>query len=472
MQEREPQMSLPKGGPSGQQGGGSVPLERSGFNSPDWAVQVVLAAMIAAPQRQLMSLIQEKFPGREVDFYARVLKAAREIIEKLTDGLDRPTDTDPSPTLLDRLSFSWRFLRQGDVLVWKLKKAEIPQQSGVQHAAAAFRSILPLPLQEPLLTALLTWLRLGPDARYLFHYWSFRRAKSPSKLPIPFGDVLKTGDRDLLRTIIWWCLRARREVYVEVRPNEPVRIEFAFVVEQILEDLKGWCGPEIEQHPDITGEIERELNEWLTYSRLEVPLEDSGPDSGLNPEIAKAFVKQNELTTKLHIHRADGGHKPDERVRQLEASIRQYADENRTLEERVRILEASARGITSAPMEPEPEVGVFTELREVLKTIDTKYAFDTLNAVQMGENTHLTLRSFVSHLFYALRKRGFSEYPKEEQFILTYEASGLYDCDGFEVPPSGSTPVKVTRRGWALNLRGRWLPVRRARVTAVEPQQK
>jgi hypothetical protein len=331
--------------------------------------------------------------------------------------------------------------------------------------------ILHIPLQEPLLTALLAKLRLGPHAQYLFHYWWFRRAKAPARLPAPFGDIARTRDHDLLKTLVWWCLRRRREKYVEIRPNEPVRIAFPFVVDQVLKDLKGWCGPEIEQVPDVTGEVERELNEWLAYSRLELPLEDSAPDIGLDPEIAKAFVKHNVLTTKLHIHRPEGGSRSDERARQLEATIREYADENRSLEERIRVLEASTPVRTSAPVESGSEVGVFSELREVLKTIDTKYSFDALNAVQVAEDTHLTLRSFVSHLFYALRKRGFSEYPKEERFTLTYEASGLYDCDGFEVPPSGSTPVKVTRKGWALNARGRWLPVRRARVVAIAAEQ-
>ena len=182
-------------------------------------------------------------------------------------------------------------------------------------------------------------------------------------------------------------------------------------------------------------------------------------------------MKHNELTTKLHIHRINTGAEPDRRVQQLEATIRQYADENRALEERLRILEASPVQRSSPPIEAESDNAAFTELREVLKTIDAKYAFDTLSAVQLGEDTHLTLRSFASHLFYALRKRGFSEYPKEDRFTLTYEASGLYDCEGFEIPPGKSALVKVTRKGWALKARGGWLPVRRARVSPLPSEQ-
>jgi hypothetical protein len=288
----------------------------------------------------------------------------------------------------------------------------------------------------------------------------FRKAKSPNLLLPPFGNIAKHSDADRLRTLIWWCIRARREEYIEVRPKEPVRIEFAFVIEKVVEDLKGWCGTEIEQLSDLTGEVERELNAWLSYSRLEPSSDDNAAD-GIDPELAKAFIKHNELTTKLLILRAPGQPEQDEKISQLEALVRQYAAENRALEEIVGSLKNAS---PVASIDSSVAVDSLSELREVLKTIDTKYSFDTLNSVQLGEQTHLTLRSFVSHLFYALRKKGLSEYPKDEEFDLTYEASGLYDCDGFEVQPSGMVQVKVTRRGWALNSRGKWLPIRRARV--------
>ena len=469
----DPQLRSLKDAPSGHQAVVPVSPESTRLDSPDLATQAALAAMIAAPDRQLMALIQEKYSGRDLAFHAIVLGTAKELIAQLTDSpLHKSQGVDSSPTLVDRLSFAWRFLYKGDVLLRKLKQDDIPRYSGVQLAQAAFQEILPVPLQEPLLMTLIEWLRLGTDACDLVHYWSFLRSKRPSKLRAPFGDVANAGNRHLLRTLIWWCLRSRREVYIEVPPDEPVRIEFAFVVEQVLKELKGWCGVEIEQVPNLAGEVESEFNWWLRYSRLETTMEDSGSDAAFDPEIVKAFVKQNGLKTKLHIHRTDADTQVDERVLQLQATIRQYAEENRALEERVRHLEASTPTTSPTSMQPESQAVAFTELREVLKTIDTKYAFDTLNDVSSGEGTNLTLRSFVSHLFYALRKRGFSEYPKEDEFTLSYEASGLYDCDGFEVPPSGNVPVKVIRKGWALNARGRWLPIRRARVAPMDPPSR
>jgi hypothetical protein len=455
--------------------GGSAELQRanpalnksSGNESPAWAAQLALAAMMSSPERPLLALIQETFPTRDTKFYGDVIGLARVGIGELIEGLHKSTATEPAPILLDRLSFTWRILRQADALVWKSKK---PQPTDPSLVGAAFLDILPRPLQQlqqPLLDALVKWLRLGPNGSHFYHYWCFRRAKEPTLLPDPFAHLAQTKDIELLRTVIWWCLRGRREEFIEAPQNENVRVEYEFVVEEVLKDLKGWCGREIERFHGINGEVERELDAWLKYSHLD-------PSSGdLDSEIAKAFVKQNGLDIKLRIHRSVPTGNA-EQVRQLEATIQQYADEIRALEERIRVLQSVQDVVKTDRAQPavklesaqyEPDIAAFTELREVLKTIDSKYAFDTLNAVQLGEDTHLTFRSFASHLFYALRKRGFSEYPKEESLTLTYEASGLYECEGFEVQPGNSIPVKVSRKGWALKVRGRWLPVRRARVS-------
>jgi hypothetical protein len=80
--------------------------------------------------------------------YAGVLRSARGLIEELIGGLGKPTDDDPSPTLLDRLSFSWAFLRQADMLVWKLRKNDLSDRTGIEGAKLAFQGILPLPLME------------------------------------------------------------------------------------------------------------------------------------------------------------------------------------------------------------------------------------------------------------------------------------------------------------------------------------
>lgn len=108
------------------------------------------------------------------------------------------------------------------------------------------------------------------------------------------------------------------------------------------------------------------------------------------------------------------------------------------------------------------------ELADFLKLIDSKYSFDTLNSIQNGDETPLTFRSFIAHLFYCSRKKGFGQYPQEEFFNLTYDNSGLYQCQGFEIPPGGAVNVRVVKRGWALQSKGKLRPVKRAIVNKTD----
>jgi hypothetical protein len=316
-------------------------------------------------------------------------------------------------------------------------------------------------MRVPLVVALLEMLRLGGDARFLLAYFLFKRAKSPNPddlLP-PLSSALRAGNQENLRRVILWCVRARREKYVDVPASEPVRIEFSFLVKEVLEDLAGWF--EGDQLTDALAlDVEAEVNQWLTYSCLQDSSE-SGPSSGeIDRDIAKAFLKHNELKTKLRILSTPTSANTS-REAELQSQLRQYVAENQVLEERLKALQGVKQSTDSSFAADPTDVA---RLKEVLKTIDAKYAFDSLNAVQLGDETHLTLRSFVSHLFYSLRKQGFTEYPDHDEFDLTYDDSGLYDCDGFEVAPGESVPVRVTKKGWALKARGKVSPVRRARV--------
>jgi hypothetical protein len=230
-------------------------------------------------------------------------------------------------------------------LARKPRKGTLPEKTDLSHVESAFSTILPAPfkkLHTPILSAIADLLRLGSDGRFFYHYWCFRRATNPTRLPAPFSSLASTKDIELLRILIWWCLRARKEEYVEVAENDVVRIEYGFVVEEVLKELKGWCGPEIERFPGLAAEVEKELDRWLKYSRLdlsddEMPGDDAKPD----PEFARAFLKYNGLDIKLRIHRSASAGPSDERVRQLEATIQQYADEVRALEDRIRVLQST-----------------------------------------------------------------------------------------------------------------------------------
>jgi hypothetical protein len=421
--------------------------------------------LLRAPERQLLAAIQDVAPGKDVGFHSKVLQLARSAIEKTIEVLHKPTAVEPAPVLIDRLSFSWAILRQADVLVRKLRKAEMPARTDLNFARSTLGGLLGSQLADPFLLEVLDALRLGKDARFLHHYWFFRKATAPSKLPPPLGDAAQKGELDAIRRVIWWLLRARREQYVQVAAGEPVRIEFEWLVEKILDELSAWCGPEVQNVPAVAGEVESELNRWLGYSQVE-----SGSSDDAAVEIARAFVKFNDLDTKLIVAGRSSSVSADARVVALQATlsehqatIREYSEENRRLEEQLAQMRAAQAPGPASSSTQSADLAA-PDLREFLKLIDSKYSFDALNSVQLGNDSHLTLRSFVAHLFYSLRKRGFGEYPTADEFELSYDESGLYDCDGFEVPPGETRRVRVLKRGWALLSKERTLPVRRARV--------
>ena len=97
-----------------------------------------------------------------------------------------------------------------------------------------------------------------------------------------------------------------------------------------------------------------------------------------------------------------------------------------------------------------------------MKIIDSKYSFDILRDVQLGDNHAITIKNFIAHFFYGLRKKGLSSYPSEDEFVLEYNQSGLYQCIGFEVPSGSKVQVKVEKKGWALRSGDRVFPIRKA----------
>jgi hypothetical protein len=433
--------------------------------SPEFTAQAALAQLIRAPDRPLLTAIQELAPGADVGLQAKSLQLARNTIETAIEVLHKGTADEAAPVLVDRLSFAWAVLRQADVAVRRLKKAGMPTRTDVGFARTVFNRLLPDNVAEPFLLQVLESLRLGEDARYLYHYWFFRKATAPTALPAPLGNAGPNGEMDSIRRIIWWSIRARREQYVQVTSAEPVRIEFEWVVEAILRELPGWCGADVNVTPGLAAEVETELNRWLTYSQVE-----TGGTTDAALEIARAFVKFNDLETKLVVAGPSTTQSTDSRVAALQAAvkehettIKQYAEENRRLEEQLGALKVRPM-VVDSPSPPPGDAATPPDLREVLKLIDSKYSFDVLNSVQLGQDSHLTLRSFVAHLFYSLRKRGFGEYPQSEEFDLTYDMSGLYDCEGFEVPPGETRHVRVLKRGWALISKERTLPIRRAKL--------
>ena len=113
-------------GAAGNPSGGPTLNRNQGNQAPECDAQDILAAMMSSPEKPLMSLIQERYPNRDTRFYGNVIGLARTGIDELIGGLHRSTDTEPTPILVDRLSFTWKILRQADILARKPKKSTLP----------------------------------------------------------------------------------------------------------------------------------------------------------------------------------------------------------------------------------------------------------------------------------------------------------------------------------------------------------
>ena len=213
---------------------------------------------------------------------------------------------------------------------------------------------------------------------------------------------------------------------------------------------------------------ERQLDKWLAYNCLDdehAPAEDA-----MRRDLVEQFVRRNKLTKILVTSDSYGSPEHARELAELRKEITRYAEENRNLESQVQELQRhiAAQAKTeskAATREPDRSGSLgIQELRDVLKLIDSKYAFDVLQGIQMGEESFLTMKNFLSHFFYALRKKGFVTYPETDKFDLPYELSGLYECMGFEVAPGKAEKVTVVRSGWALRCKEELFPVRKAQV--------
>ena len=450
-------------------------------------VQDVLAAILRDPRPAIVPAIQMVFPGdvEAKDYRDRLMMLRRSVLEtmKRVTGGDFQAENQQEPGLADRLTVCWEILFSADQLVKKLKPDTVALRLSPGRAGETFAAVLGTPLTPSLAASILERLRLGPEGEFARHYWVFLRAvhgirarprSKPAPLPPPLSG--KSLNDDGLRRVAWWLIRSRRERYVETTLEPPyLEVHFGHVVDEVYRELTSLCGEAAKQMRDCRAIVEQEINAWIRYCGLDItdatgPAGETDMSPGESRALVRAFWAGNRLTQKLVVAQNPARSETDKEV---EGQLRQYAAENRVLEERVRTLEAELAAVSQPVAAPEVlAVGTgetSAELRDLVRLIDAKYALDLLKGIQLGNDSPLTLRSFVSHLFYALSKKGLVPYPTEDRFLLSYEKSGLFECDGFEVKPGEGVVVTVVRRGWAIQAKERLLPVRKARVEQGTP---
>jgi hypothetical protein len=206
--------------------------------------QDALALVLREPGTALFQAVKQVLPAEGQQDLSAVISAAKSLMrEVLPTQFREDTGRDPSPILIDRLSFCWAILSNADAIIKRNSKRAATAIPTTESLRAVFNGILPVPcLSVTFLRALCGLLELEENGGFLPRYVEFLKSREPKKLDLQF--VSSTGEPSVpnVRRLIWWVIRRRREKYIEAPKNESVRIQYGFVVKQVALDLKLWGG--------------------------------------------------------------------------------------------------------------------------------------------------------------------------------------------------------------------------------------
>lgn len=474
------------------------------FDSDSVEVQQFLAWILENPAANNNSRIRSLNPGisdtQQVDIISGVQRTLEKVLDISLEG--------GGPTLIHRLRFCWLILRKADNCIRKNGKRLITDKKiPPYNMKSMFEGLLTSKeLHECFLAQLCGMLSLDPDGGFVRYYYELLSGTKTKRLDLRLIDNSRNLLETNLRRVIWWIIRRNKYQYVE-ETDQGLQIHFTTLVDDVRKELQKRCHPEhLKQFTNLSEEIENQVNRWLCYSCLEGEFSPSNKDE--IREVTKYFIKDNDLKHKIKeiIVTSVKGLATQKKLEEQEKEIFRYMEENGKLEEantelrrQIEALNGEMKRIRelpnqlgnamkefhkleeeitflrtqlakASPKEIEP-VSQFSEsvdsvvaggLQEFFKSVDSKYSLDVLRSVQLREEHSITLKNFIDHLFYCLRKNGLAVYPNTDEFDLNYNQSGLYRSIDFEVPPGEEVHVKVEKKGWALVRGGRVFPIRKA----------
>ena len=436
------------------------------FSKESYEVHKLLSNIIDNPSLSTQEILKKVFHDKSLTDQTEILSTCRNVIEetlntKLEGGL---------PKLIHRLRFCWTVLRLADNAL-RLKKArDFPVVVNFDFLMELFSEVFPFPIIHAcLLEKIIEKLGVESNGMFVKQYSSFLKpTKAKRKIGIQICDQKGNLYRKNLSRIIYWIIRKNRYKYVEEDKENGRIIHFTALTDDVVEELKQWCREnDLKLYTDLTEEIENQINLWLEYSCLDGDTLPSGISE--QNEIAKIFIKENNLKSKIRFQVISQDPQEGKKILELESEISGYIDEIRRLEKenselRKKYLNADKhKEIVRKQIPSElPSDDIDRDLLEYLKIIDSKYSFDVLRSIQLGEEKSVSMKNFIAHFFYGLRKKGLIIYPADEQFDLSYEQSGLYECLGFEISPGNVKQVKTEKQGWALKKGSNLFPVKKA----------
>ena len=428
-------------------------------------VQKVLTHILKRPADKSQSFVQSECPGLTSADYIEILSVVRKVLEA---NLGTSLETN-LPKRISRLRFCWKVMRLADNAIRKQKVAYFPGIINFDFLFDYFCKIFPsLIYEKSFLEQLLINLGLEANGTFISIYSSFIKP-SRKKKPLNINLVSSKGEiySANLRRIILWIIRKNRDIYVEPDKEVGINIQFNYLTEHVERELFACCHQnQLKAVPNLVEEIENQINKWLEYNCLDGDSLSTDVEDRI--DIVKVFISDNNLKNKI-ILIEDKDPKESKRIFELESEISEYAENNEKLEKEIERLKKALK--TASIKEPEEEKNEASvekqmdrDLFDYLNLIDSKYSLDVLRSLQLGEGKSVTIKNFLAHFFYSLRKKGLVSYPSEEKFDLSYDQSSLYSCSDFEIAPDTSQVVGIEKKGWALKKNGRLHPIRKAVV--------
>lgn len=434
-------------------------------------IQILLANILKKPVDAPGRYIDELFPELERFDRQDILVGAQRIIQEILS-----TNTSVgSSTLIQRLRFSWKILRKADKsYIKKIKKEDLETLSlNMDSMKEVFEGILPMEeLHSVFVKELCDKLFISENnsAGLLRFCWQALRPK-PNKIKLSFINKDGNVRVNSLNGAINWIIRKNRFLYVVEEDERIINIRFSYLSRYVKEELyKYYFSSDLDKIDNLLVLIEDQINNWLNYSCLQGESWDRCKTDD-KKEIVTFFQRENELKNEIYIEKTTYSDTENQRISSLEKENTELLNEINQLEKKVaeftKNIGTSTQPESVNETRAETPLSPSNDLIALLVGIDSKYPFDLLRAIQLGEEQSITIKNFLSHLFYALRKKGFTLYPEQEKFELEYEYSGLYKCVGFEVSPGMKVNVKVEKKGWAIITNKKIVPVSKAIVREI-----
>ncbi len=285
------------------------------FNKESYEVHKLLSQIIDKPSKSSQELVKEIFPEKGVSEQIEILTGTQKVIEETLN-----TKLDSLPKCIHHLRFCWTVLRLADNALRFKKNADFPIIINFDFLTDLFSDVFSFPVTHvDLLEKILDKLGVDSNGMFTKHYSSFLKpGKKPSPLDIVLIDREGNRNKKNLSRIIYWIIRKNRYKYVEADKENGRVIHFMALTDDVVDELKKWCKEtDLKQFPDLIEEIENQINLWLEYSCLDG--DSLPPDISEQIEIAKSFIKENNLKSKIRIQVVS--HDPHEGKKDTETRI-------------------------------------------------------------------------------------------------------------------------------------------------------